>query len=492
MGESIIYGARCVIDGKWYIGKTDRVLEDRIKEHERAASTNKSDLFHKTMRDMGLKNFEWKELERCQRDEITACEKKWIKELAAQSIEVLNTTHARKPDKQSGVIIKSRVQSKIAGSRAWQKQTAKKWMQLSGKLLPCINLLTNERFESLLDAERKGPDKRPGIKSSCETGRPTISGNRYAYIDMEGNPVLKEGHKKSLPRTRRVKNLNTGTIYGSLADAAKSSGASQNIIQGGCKGKYKTASGMVFSYVGDNDEEILTETHQRYRDEMDKKRNVAFAAWKIDDVERQHLVIKDAADKLAELLEINRAHILAICRGERQHDHGWRVAFYNKVTKQLDLKEAHSSKIKKQIRKVICLDDNSIYNSFSDAAMHYGLSGGQIQQCCDGILKSTGRESKEGIRRRFAYVDDAGRPILTPRHKEPFETLGDIRLFCPQTGKTYQSVAHCSRDTGIPQKRIRRYLEDQSVDLAGFSLMPLPMKLMGATLDTGEALDKDD
>lgn len=475
MRESIIYGARCVIDGKWYIGKTDRTLEDRIKEHERAASTNASDLFHKTMRDMGLKNFEWKELEKCPGDEIVAREKKWIKDLAAQSIEILNTTHTRKPDKPSGVIIKSKVQSKIAGARAWQKQSAKQWMQLSGKLLPCMNLQTREKFQSLLDAERKGPDKRPGIKSSCETGRPTINGNRYVYIDIEGNPVLKEGHKKSLPRTRRVKNLNTGTIYDSLADAAKSSGASQNIIQGCCTGKYKTASGTAFCYVDDNDEEMLTETHQRYQAELEHKKNLAFAAWKIDDVERERLVIADTAERLAELIEINHSHILALCRGERQHDHGWRVAFYDKESKQLDLKEAHSAKIKKQIRKVICLDDNLIYDCFSAAAKHYGLSGGQIHQCCEGILKSTGRESQEGIRRRFAYVDANGRPILTPKHNEPFETLGDIRLFCPQTGKTYQSVAHCSRETGIPQKRIRRYLAGQTVDLAGFSLIPLPV-----------------
>lgn len=475
MGESIIYGARCVIDGKWYIGKTDRSLEGRLKEHERAASTNAPDLFHKTMRDMGLRNFEWKELERCPRDEIIAREKKWIKDLAAQSIEVLNTTHTRKSDKLSGTVIKSRVQSRIAGARTWQKQTAKNWMQLSGKLRPCINLGTGEKFESLLDAERKGPDSRPAIKKSCETGRTTLRGNRYAYLDMDCSPVLKEGHKKSLPRTRRVKNLNTGTIYESLANAAKSSGASQNIIQGCCTGKYKTANGKVFSYVDDNDEEILTETHKRFRTEMEQKKNLAFAAWKIEDIERKHLVIKDTAKKLAELIGINHSHILAICRGERQHDHGWRVAFYNKASKQLDLKDVHSAKVKKQIRKVICLDDNSIYNCCSDAATHYGLNSGQIQQCCDGILKSTGRESKEGIRRRFAYIDDASRPILTPKHREPFETLGDIRLFCPQTGQTYQSVAHCSRETGIPQKRIRKYLEDQSVDLAGFSLMPLPV-----------------
>jgi len=350
------------------------------------------------------------------------------------------------------------------------------WMQLSGRLLPCINLRTGQKFESLLDAERKGPDSRPGIKSSCETGRTTVNGNRYAYLDMQGRPVLKEGHKKSLPRTRRVKNLNTGTIYDSLADAAKSSGASQNIIQGCCTGKYKTANGMVFSYVDDNDEEMFTETHQRYRAEMEQKKNLAFAAWKIEDIERKHLAIEDTAKQLAELIGISHSHILALCRGERQHDHGWRVAFYSKASKQLDLKEAHSAKIKKQIRKVVCLDDNSIYNCCSDAAMHYGLNSGQIQQCCNGVLKSTGRESKEGIRRRFAYVDDIGRPILTPKHRVPFETLGDIRLFCPQTGKTYQSVAHCSRDTGIPQKRIRRYLEDQSVNLAGISLMPLPTK----------------
>jgi hypothetical protein len=121
----------------------------------------------------------------------------------------------------------------------------------------------------------------------------------------------------------------------------------------------------------------------------------------------------------------------------------------------------------------MCLDDQLIYTSSAEAAMHYGLSGGQIKLCCDGILKGTGRDSTEGIRRRFAYVDDNGKPILTAKHKEPFECLGDMRLFCPQTGKTYQSVAHCSRETGIPQKRIRRYLKDQAVDLAGYSLMAL-------------------
>jgi hypothetical protein len=177
MPESIVYGARCRIDGKWYVGKTDRTLEDRVKEHERAASTNASDLFHKTMRDMGLKNFEWQKLERCPRDEILAREKKWIKDLTAQSIEVLNTSHTRKSDEPSGLISRSRVRSKIAGVRAWQKQSAKEWMQRSGKLLPCINLVTDEKFESLLDAERKGPDTRPGIKRSCETGRPTLNGN---------------------------------------------------------------------------------------------------------------------------------------------------------------------------------------------------------------------------------------------------------------------------------------------------------------------------
>jgi len=475
MRDSVIYCARCVIDGKLYIGKTDRILEDRIKEHERDASTNKSDLFHKTMRDMGLKNFEWSELERCPKDEVLAREMKWIKDLAAQSIEVLNTTHTRNSDKPSGEIIKSRIQSKIAGSRTWQNPTAKKWMQLSGKLLPCVNLITGEKFESLLDAERKVPDKRSSIKRSCETGRSTINGNRYAYIDIEGNPILKDGHKKLLPRTRRVKNLNTGTIYDSIATAAKSSGASQSTIQGCCIGKYKTASGMVFSYVGDNDEEILTETHQRSFAEMEQKKNLAFAAWKIDDVERMDLVIADNIGKLSELIEINRSHVLAICKGERQHDHGWRIAFYNKTTKELDLKAAHSEKVKKQIRKIICLDDNKTYNSFSEAAMYYGLSGGQIQQCCEGILKSTGRANKGRVRSRFAYADNNGRPILTPKHREPLEMLGDIRLFCPQTGKKYQSVAHCSRETGIPQKRIRRYLEDQTVDLAGFTLIRLPI-----------------
>ncbi len=470
MKQSTIYGARCVIDNKWYIGKTDRSLEDRIKEHERAASTNAPDLFHKTMRDMGLRNFEWKELGRCSKEEVFELEKKWINDLGAESIEILNTTHARKANKPAGSVIKPRVQSAIAGRQAWQKLSARKWMQLSGRLMPVINLNTGEKYASLLDTDRKSPDRRPGIKKSCETGLPTIRGNRYAYLDMDGNPVLQEGHKKALPRNQRVKNLNTGIIYDSIAEAANTCGASRNMVQATCTGKYKTARGIPFCYVDDNDKEILTETHRRFQTEVEQKRNIAFAAWKIDDTNREKMIIFDTTKELGNIVGINETHILAICRGDRQHDHGWRVAFYNKATKELDLKQSHSAKIKKRIRRVMCLDDNNVFDNVTEAAKNYGLVGEQIRQCCEGVLKSTGRGK---VRRRFAYLNERGDPILTNKHKELPEWLGDVRLFCPQTGKTYQSVAHCSRETGIPQKRIRRYLKDNSVNIGGFVLMPI-------------------
>jgi len=420
---------------------------------------------------MGLKNFEWKELDRCPADEGMAREEELISKFTAQSIEVLNKSHTRGPKQPVGVIEKSRVKNKIAAQRSWENSSAKKWRQLSGKLLPCINLDTGERFQSLLEAERKGPDARSGIKKSCETGRPTIKGNRYAYIDIEGRPIFKEGHNKELPRTRRVKDVNTGKIFTDISAAAKHNGISRNMIQTCCTGKYETAGGRVFCYIGDNGEEILTETHIKYFSQVEERANRAFAAWKIDDVERKDLVIADTPKKLSELLEINRSHILAVCRGERQHVHGWRIAFYNKATRQLDLKKAHCEKIRKQSRQVICLNDNEIYSCFSEAAKHYGLISSSIKWCCDGILKSTNR--KGPMRYRFAYVDASGRPLLTPKHAEPLETLGDIRLLNTVTGEKYQSVAHCSRETGIPQKRIRRYLRDSSVDLAGCVLIPL-------------------
>jgi len=473
MSDSIIYGARCVIDGTWYIGKTDRTLEQRVAEHERAASTNAPDLFHKTMRDMGLRNFEWKELDRCSKDEVFERERKWIEILGGQSIDLLNTTHAPKSKKAAGVIVPDKIKSKIAGSQTWKKQSSKMWLQRSWKLFPVINLTTSERFQSLMDAARKSPDNRPGIKSSCETGRPTLTGNRYAYLDLDGSPILKEGHTKTLQRTRRVKNLTTGATYESLAHAAKSTKASQNIIQGCCTGKYKTASGLVFAYIDDQDQEILTETHRRYQAEIEQSKNFGLGAWRIEDTDRKAIVYADTVTELASILEIDVNHIFAICRGERQHTHGWRVAFYDKLSKQLDLRPSHFAKIKKRIRRVMCLNDQTIFGSLSDAAIHYGLESQQIRLCCDGILKTTGRYKTKGQGYRFAYVDERNRPFLTPKHDEPLETLGDIRLFCPQTGQTYQSIAHCSRETGVPQKRIRRYLKDNTVDLAGITLIEL-------------------
>lgn len=470
MSVSIIYGARCLINSKWYIGKTDRSLEERIKEHKRSASTNAPDLFHKTMRDMGLRNFEWKELERCPKEEVYKREKKWIKDLGAESIEILNTTHARKISKPSGSVIRSNVQSAIAGKQAWQNPSAKKWMQLSGKLMPVINLETGQKYQSLSDASKKGPDRRPGIKKSCETGRPALTGNRYAYLDIDGNPILKKGHKAKFSRTKRVKNLITGKIYNSIAEAANIHGSSASQVQAVCKGKYKTAKGIPFCYIDDNGKDILTGKHHKYCEEKEQKKNLAYAAWRIGDVNKEKMVIYDTTEELSKVLGVNQAHIPAVCRGKRQHDHGWRIAFFDKNTKKLNLKESHLTKIKKQLRKIICLDDNKTFNNLAAAAKYYGLIQGQIGSCCEGVLKSTGQKD---LRRRFAYLDDKGKPIITQKHKEPFEWIGHIQLFCPQTGEKYQSVAHCSRDTGIPQKRIRRYLKDNSVNLGGFTLIPV-------------------
>ena len=476
--ESIIYGARCLRDGRWYIGKTDRPLQERIREHEYAASTNSPELFHKTMRDMGLRNFEWKELGRYPRGEILEQERRIIRELSAQSIEVLNTTHTSERSKRTRDKQRSALGGRLGAAHAWRKKTARQWMQRSGKLLPCICLETGEKFGSLLEAERKchkrkGHDSRPGIKKSCETGLPTLDGRRYAYLDIDGNPMLTKGHQKSVSRTRGVMNLSTGARFENAAAAAKACGQSEMSIRSCCAGKYMTAGGMVFCYLDADGHEILTESHHRNRAETELRQRRGFAAWRIEDVDRKRLWTADTTDDLAKLIGISRTHMISICQGKRQHDNGWRVAFYDKANNKIDLTEAHSAVIRKQLRSVVCLDGNRIYRGPTEAAKHYGLMRSQVQACCQGQIKSTGGEDRRTKRYRFAFLDSDGTPILTPKHRQALVWSGETTLFCPQTNATYESVAHCSRETAIPQKRIRRYLEDPTIDLGGITLVPI-------------------
>lgn len=78
----VVYVAKNKINGKCYIGKTNRSLEIRKKEHlNEALCKNSSRYFHKAIRKYGEESFEWSVLLRCEtQQQLNEAEVHLIKE----------------------------------------------------------------------------------------------------------------------------------------------------------------------------------------------------------------------------------------------------------------------------------------------------------------------------------------------------------------------------------------------------------------------------
>lgn len=469
MKSSLIYIVQCTLDrNKIYVGKTDRPLDARKKEHEMAALSGDPVPFHRALVTEGIRHWDWRELERCSSGDVVGREKYWIEKLGALSVDLLNVSRSR-VSKPSGVVRGPIDGRRMGGKNVWRTPGAKKWLMLSGKLRPVINLTSGRKYKSLTEAASLEEEDRPGIKRACDSGRPTRLENRYAWLDLDDNPILTEGHKKELPRTKSVKNLSTGKTFSSIKDAAQVFHLRYGMVQAVCSGKYKTVKGMSFCYLDEDGKEILKPSHQRWLEWQKQSQIMGYAAYSINDSNFERPYVSDTTRELSVKLGISHSHVLAAARGERQHVNGFRIVFFDKVAWKPRLTPAHTRPIRKIIRKVLCLDDNKTFPSPAAAARCYGLTAGQVALCCRGVLKSTGRGKQ---RRRFAYLNDRGQPELTDKHSEPFGTKG-VRVFCPQLSREFQSVADFCRKTGVPVKRANKHLKDPSIDLGGLELVEL-------------------
>lgn len=77
----IIYKATNKISGNCYIGKTEKPLEERKKQHFKKVRIKPKSIFHKALKSYGKENFEWKIIHKANPDEdLDELEKKYIKE----------------------------------------------------------------------------------------------------------------------------------------------------------------------------------------------------------------------------------------------------------------------------------------------------------------------------------------------------------------------------------------------------------------------------
>lgn len=371
--------------------------------------------------------------------------------------------------------------------------TSDRFLRLYGKLKPVINLKTQKTYRSISQAAKIDQISINTIKISCSTGKKLADDTRYAYLDLDYNPILNEGHKQDHyigKMAKKVKELVSGMIYNNAKQAAKEYKLSS--IAHYAEGRLLIAKDQfIFCYLDENNNEIITEQHKLALEKIKNKDKNNYVVWedrfsyetaKEKNLFRYFKNLKEIHEKL----DIkNRSHIDAVCKGKRSHVEGYRIAEFDHETNNPILTKKHFLNSKKITSKVICLNDQKIYNNCSDAADEYSTYSNQIGLCAKGKLKSIRVENKStGKKERysFAYLDKSNNPILTTKHNEPLtqrKGISTIILINPtpeliKQGKDrFSSLAEFCRKTGVPRRRAKEYRKNKNISLLGYEFIEI-------------------
>jgi hypothetical protein len=477
--ESIIYMVQCTLKRELiYIGKSHQnTLEERIKQHEDSARKGDSTAFHQALIDYGFKNWEWSIISRCTIDNETEEEIKLIKKFGAAPIDLLNKSHGQKLEIKKRLFSKEIIERTRGNkSPAYEKsKLAKMFLRQSGKLKPVINLKTEKIFESETQAGNIENIPRGTIRLSCLTGKMLPDNTRYAYLNINNVPILTKGHEKDEfigKRARKIKNLINGKVYNNVNEVSKEYKISKSCADGAARGEYMILlKKWVFCFLDENGNEILTENHKKGLEKIKNIGSDKYVAWYVDDLEMKDVFYFKSLDEICEKLNIkSKSHILSVCKGERTHAEKWRFAYLDDGTKNPILTDKHRNKAKKVIRKVICLNDNKVFQNGTEAGIYYKLNSSQITNCAQGNAKSVYCNK---VRLRFAFLDDNDNPILKDKHKESISARGKSRIQALKDGRVFNSLAEYIRETGLPYKTAKRYLKDPSINLFGYEFIEL-------------------
>lgn len=131
------------------------------------------------------------------------------------------------------------------------------------------------------------------IRKSCNTGAMLQNGSRFAWLDLEDNPLLTAGHasEKVIGKfARKVKNLVTDKVFKNADEFAFQHEVSSSAISANASGKsYLVKNKWVFCYLDDNGQEIRKPKHEIGLKKLKDKDRVRYLAWHINDQDMENL-----------------------------------------------------------------------------------------------------------------------------------------------------------------------------------------------------------
>jgi len=126
-----------------------------------------------------------------------------------------------------------------------RKSTFAKYLN---KNRPVICLETKTIYPSAGEAARKLKTSQGNLSMVCRGLRGDVKGLRFAFLDdyESGNVPVFVPSKRN---RRQVRCIDTGEVFASLMEGAKSKGINSSKITSVCKGKRKTTGGLRWEYV---------------------------------------------------------------------------------------------------------------------------------------------------------------------------------------------------------------------------------------------------
>lgn len=212
MKEGIIYKATNVATGEVYIGATTIELEERIKDHYNKAVKNYGHKFQTAIREYGIENIKWEQIDTAQDSNELA-----LKE--SRYIEKFDTVNNGYNSDRGGGFKKLIYQYSLTGE-------------------------LESTFQSLEEASKSSSISEDSISHACLGDRKTSNGFYWTYTSTFD---LKEDirKKKVIQYDLAGEKIN---VFDSIAEASKSTEINNSSIAKCCRGERKKAGNFIWKF----------------------------------------------------------------------------------------------------------------------------------------------------------------------------------------------------------------------------------------------------
>lgn len=288
-GKSTVYMATNRVNGKCYVGITNRYFTKRRGDHFATARRGSPTIFHKAIRKYGNDAFKWDILATVDDYGTAKSMEIWLIEQmkpeynitkggdgylgyvpTPQAIEKIRAANIGRPGYWAGKNVPDHVKAaaregyKNMSPEARERINAglRRFHEKIRKRIVCVN--DGKEFQSIKDAAEFYSVDSSSVAGVCKKkGRFSTHGLVFRYVDdldcRTAEQVIADGRRKRSPLGRKqsakkVQCLKTGKVFETVKEASEELGVSAGTVIHMCKGrnKYRAYSGINVAYYQEN------------------------------------------------------------------------------------------------------------------------------------------------------------------------------------------------------------------------------------------------